>query len=588
MRQCVAASRVPVLAVLLTLLAGCDRVFGLDEVKLEETNFYTCNCDCSRRVIAPLGGSVYTSPGGVFISDVLLHATGAIVDGPVAAPFNGQTVPWWQVSFDSGPSGWIVESSLKNAPETRVTKASNVCLPAPYNPYLGGGGAPSFDDLQALCSGVVADEAQAAIDAQLAPLGKFFCECGARSAVVSDQFDASCTQACPDGKEVCLVAGFDPPDPTPALFENEVLQPVSVCTVSGDVQISAGGRTPKRQPQARGELQVRGRPCAPGAACALGMSYQLTSDDIEFDSGSIFASDPKFVDIGLSGATEPDAINMGSLLGFYLGEVRANTAFSSLRARRSTQLKGFYVAGRNTEGLALAMNWPSRVCRVSGQLVGQAVGDGDEGTLDAQVDVALDGLIVNQPPVPNAGLDRTVECTSPSGASVTLDASGSTDADGNLSFYEWRRGAQQLAAPSASPLLTVQQALGEQTYNLLVADRGLSADRDAVVVRVADTTAPQIACNAPATVTPSDVPGKGFPGPSWTATATDACTGVASLTASGVTCTGPGQCKAVPSGATLTLYQTGGVGNVIRWTVQARDAGGNTRQQTCEVRVVKK
>lgn len=478
----------------------------------------------------------------------------------------------------------------------RVTKTPNVCLPPQYNPYLGGSGAPTFTELQALCEADVSDEAQVAISELLAPSGKFLCECGAESAIVETNHDASCTQPCTDGKEVCLVAGFDPPDPTPARLVDELLQPVSACTVgdaaspplAGDVRITAGDRTPKTQPKARGAVQVRGRPCAPGAGCLVAMSYQLTSDDVEFDSGSIFADDPKFVDISLSGATEPDAIAMGPLLGFHLGGVQANTAFSTLRARRSSSADAFYVAGRNTEGVALAMNWPAKVCRIAGQLVGQAVGDGEEGTLDAQVEVALDGRIVNQPPVPSAGPDQVVECTSPTGASVTLDASASTNADGNLSFFEWRRGTQQLAPPSASPVLTVQQPVGAQTYGVLVADGAFSADRDTVSVQVADTTAPQILCNAPAALTPSDVPGKGSEGLALTATATDACTGVAALTVTSVACDRPEQCRAVASGATVTIHNSGGIGNTIRWTVQAQDAQGNTREQHCQVLVVRK
>ena len=517
MRNPAAVSRGSVLAVSLSLLVGCNQVFDLDETELAQTNYYTCDCSCSQRVSAPVGGSVFTSAGGVFVDTVLINAQGSILDGPVLAMFGGQLVPWWQVSFVGGPTGWIVESSLKVANETLVTKRPNVCLPPAFNPYLGGSGTPTLDDLNALCVADVADEAQVAIAELLAPRGKFLCECGANSIIVETQYDTSCGQPCPDGKPVCLVAGFDPPDPIPALLVDELLQPVSSCTVgdaagpgvAGDVQLTVGGHTPKRQPKTRGAVQVRGTPCAPGAGCSVAMSYQLTSDDVEFDSGSIFADDPKFVDIALSGATEPDAIAMGPFLGFHLGGVQANTAFSSIRARRSGEADAFAVAGRNTEGVALAMNWPAKVCRIAGQLVGQAVGDGDEGELDAQLDVALDGLIVNQPPVPRAGPDQVVECTSPTGASVTLDASGSTDADGNLSFYEWRQGTQQLAPPSASPVLTVQQAVGAQTYSVLVADREFSADRDSVAVQVADTTAPQIACNAPATLTPSDVPGSG-------------------------------------------------------------------------------
>lgn len=601
MRKHAAAPRVSVLASLAlgSFLAGCNEVFDIEQTDLAKTNFYTCDCDCSRRVIAPSGASVFTSPGGLLLDSANIGAQGAVLDGPVQANFNGQPTPWWKVSFDGGPEGWTIEGALTVANETLVTKAPNVCLPPAFNPYLGGSGAPNFSDLQALCVADVADASQAAVSVLLAPSGKFLCECEAKTAVVDLNFDSSCSVACTGGAAVCLVAGFDPPDPIPALLVDELLQPVSLCVVGdaagpnviGDVQISANGHAPKTQPKARGQVQIRGRACAASGGCLVAMSYQLTSDDVEFDSGTIFADDPKFVDIALSGATEPDTINMGPFLGFHLGEVSAETAFSSIRGRRSGESDAFFMAGRNTEGLALAMNWPSKVCRISGQLVGQAVGDGEEGSFDAQVDVALDGVIVNQPPITRAGVDQVVECTSPSGATVTLDASASTDADGNLSFYEWRQGSQtgsQLAPPSANPVVSVLQTLGQQTYHVLVADGAFAADRDAVVVSVSDTTAPQIACNAPATITPSDAPGKRNVGLSFTATATDACTGVSSLAITSLSCTKPELCRVRFSGATLTISESGGIGNVIGWTVVAGDADGNTSERTCELRVERK
>jgi len=585
--------------VVVSILAGCNQIFDLEETELAKTNFYTCSCDCSRRVVAPTGGSLFTSPGGLFLDTVLIGAEGAIVDGPEDGDVNGQLVPFWQVSFNGLPVGWIVEAALTVANETLVTKSPNVCLPAKFNPYLGGTDTPLFTDLQGLCRAEVADAAQVAIDDLLTPLGKFFCQCDAKTVdLTTTKYDKSCTKACSGSDQVCLVAGFDPPVPTPARLVDEILQPVSECAVGdaagtgviGEVQITAGGHAPKTQPNARGAMQIRGRPCAAGAGCLVAISYQLTSDDVEFDSGSIFADDPKFVDIGLVGATEPDAINMGPFLGFHLGEVSADSAFSSIRGRRSGESDAFALSGSNTEGLALAVNWPSKVCRIAGELVGQAVGDGDEGTLDAQVNVALDGIIVNQPPIPRAGDDQTVECTGPSGATVTLDASASTDADGNISFYEWRRGSQtgtQLAAPSASPSVTVTQALGQQTYHVLVADSAFAADRDLVDVSVSDTIAPSIDCNAPATITPSDAPGKGSLGLSFTATASDACTGVSSLAITGVTCTRPTSCHAQFSGATLTITESGGVGNLISWTLQARDGDGNPSEKTCVLRVVR-
>jgi hypothetical protein len=326
------------------------------------------------------------------------------------------------------------------------------------------------------------------------------------------------------------------------------------------------------------------------------MSYRLTGDDIEFDSGTVFHSDPKFVDLGLSGATEPDAINLGELLpDFYLGEVPAGTAFSSGQITRPiifAQLGITYaVHGRNAEGLALAMNWTTKACRVGGQLVGAAVGDDDEGTLEAQVDVALEGVIVNQPPWPNTGPDQTVECTSPAGANVTLDASGSTDADNNISFYVWRRGSatgSQVTAPSSTPVAQTSQALGEETYSLQVVDSRFAADDDSVKVSVVDTTAPTISCNAPATITPSDVPEKPKEGISFRATATDVCSGVSRVAVTGYACTKPRSCKVTFAGDTMTILDSGGIGDTISWTVSVQDGTGNAGQKTCQLDVIKK
>jgi hypothetical protein len=321
------------------------------------------------------------------------------------------------------------------------------------------------------------------------------------------------------------------------------------------------------------------------------MSYRLTGDDITFDSGTIFASDPKFVDLSLSGATEPDAINLGQLLpDFYLGEVPAGTAFSSGHVKRKSST--YIVDGRNTEGLALAMNWTNKACAIGGQLISQVEGDGDEGTLDAQVDVALDGVIVNQPPWPNTGPDQTVECTSPAGAGVTLDASGSTDADNNISFYVWRRGSATgslLTAPSSNPVAQTSQALGEETYDLQVVDSRFAADNTSLTVSVVDTTAPTISCNAPATITPSDVPENPKRGTlSYKATATDVCSGVSQVKITGFMCTKPASCKVTFAGDTITILDSGGIGDTISWTVSAQDGTGKAGQKTCQVNVIKK
>ena len=597
---------VVLLAALTTFLMGCDKIIGLERHAFP--NFYTCDLSCSRRVTADEGATVFTLPGqGSVLDTVPKGSVGTILDGPVDRDFNGTPATWWQVQFDGRPPlqtgrGWVRQELLTVANETLVSKEAKVCLPPQFNPYLGGSADPTFSDLQALCAGDAAVAAQAFVNEKL-PLGRFLCQGPPGTAILNEHDDASCRVPCPDGSDVCLVAGSDPPDPTPDLLSAALFQPISVCEVTGRetdlVEISVNGHEPKTQPTAQGVLEIRGRPCPrlPGEECRVGMSYRLTGDDMEFDSGSVFASDPKFVDLSLTGATEPDAINLGELLpNFYLGEVPAGTAFSSAKVRRPiifTQLGITYVVdGRNTKGLALAMNWTTKACRVGGQLVGAAVGDGDEGTLDAQVDVALDGVIVNQPPWPNVGPDQTVECTSPAGADVILDASGSTDADNNISFYVWRRGSATgslLTAPTSNPVAPTSQALGEETYYLQVVDSRFAADDDAVKVNVVDTTAPTLSCNAPATITPSDVPENPKRGTlSYKATATDVCSGVSQVKITGFTCTKPASCKVTFAGDTITILDSGGIGDTISWTVSAQDGTGKAGQKTCQVNVIKK
>jgi hypothetical protein len=47
-------------------------------------------------------------------------------------------------------------------------------------------------------------------------------------------------------------------------------------------------------------------------------------------------------------------------------------------------------------------------------------------------------------------------------------------------------------------------------------------------------------------------------------------------------------CEIDVTGDTLTVLDSGGIGDHIAWTVLATDASGNARQLECEVEVVKK
>ena len=97
---------------------------------------------------------------------------------------------------------------------------------------------------------------------------------------------------------------------------------------------------------------------------------------------------------------------------------------------------------------------------------------------------------LNTPPVADAGPDQIVECTSPAGASVTLDGSASFDPDGDTLTFTWTDELNNVIATGPTP--TVSVALGTHTFTLTVDDGRGGTDSDTVVITVQDTTPPVI------------------------------------------------------------------------------------------------
>ncbi|OGF22766.1 MAG: hypothetical protein A2V63_06300 [Candidatus Eisenbacteria bacterium RBG_19FT_COMBO_70_11] len=108
-------------------------------------------------------------------------------------------------------------------------------------------------------------------------------------------------------------------------------------------------------------------------------------------------------------------------------------------------------------------------------------------------------VTVDRPPVAHAGLDQlNVECTSHSGAAVSLDGTTSSDPDGDVLTYTWSApGVTFNNAHSATPI--GQFPKGVTSVTLVVSD-GFMTDQDQVTVRVVDTTPPVIACPIDITV----------------------------------------------------------------------------------------
>ncbi|MEW6490816.1 MAG: PKD domain-containing protein, partial [Thermodesulfobacteriota bacterium] len=103
---------------------------------------------------------------------------------------------------------------------------------------------------------------------------------------------------------------------------------------------------------------------------------------------------------------------------------------------------------------------------------------------------------VNQPPVANAGADRTV----PEGSPVTLDGTGSWDPDGALAGYSWvqRSGAPVALTGADTPqpsflAPTVDSGGASLEFELTVEDSGGLQATDRVVVNISNVNQPPLA-----------------------------------------------------------------------------------------------
>jgi sugar lactone lactonase YvrE len=141
-------------------------------------------------------------------------------------------------------------------------------------------------------------------------------------------------------------------------------------------------------------------------------------------------------------------------------------------------------------------------------------GDGGPATaarLWSPVGIALDGAghlyiadsfsnrvrkvaLGSRPPVAYAGADQTVEATGPD-TTVSLEASASSDPDGDPLAFTWRNSGGTVVGTTA--VISVKLPIGSHTFSLTVDDgRGLTAT-DAVVIVIRDTTAPVLASYSP-------------------------------------------------------------------------------------------
>lgn len=118
-------------------------------------------------------------------------------------------------------------------------------------------------------------------------------------------------------------------------------------------------------------------------------------------------------------------------------------------------------------------------------------------------DLIIPGQETNNPPIANAGQDLIVETASSSGASVTLDGTGSIDPDNNLLIFTWTGPFGMVTG--ATP--TVNLPIGTHILILTVIDSFATTGTDTVEITVRDTTPPAILPPADITILSTEAGG---------------------------------------------------------------------------------
>jgi hypothetical protein len=134
----------------------------------------------------------------------------------------------------------------------------------------------------------------------------------------------------------------------------------------------------------------------------------------------------------------------------------------------------------------------------------------------------------NQPPVAVAGASQVLECTGTE-TIVTLNASGSTDPEGDPLRYEWY---YQNGLLSTNAVVSLGFALGTYQIQLRVTDPGNASAQDSTSVTVVDTTAPTLVCPAPLSLAANAQSQAVVPDLSASLAASDNCTPANKLTKS--------------------------------------------------------
>lgn len=206
------------------------------------------------------------------------------------------------------------------------------------------------------------------------------------------------------------------------------------------------------------------------------------------------------------------------------------------------------------------------------RLVDLTVDDGLETDMcDATVQVVDTTSPSITPPA-----DVTEECAAPEGTPVALGTAFASDScDPN---------------PAISNDAPTLFGVGDTTVTWTAIDDDSNTSSADQLVTIVDTTAPEVFCNAPSTITPPDAPIM------FTATAADQCEGPLTaeitdydcfkFTPNGRRVAKTNSCVVSIENDQINILDSGGVADMITWTVEATDSAGNATTIECSLEVV--
>jgi hypothetical protein len=537
-------------------LTGCDRLLNLPDIQVTPTspppnvdNGYTCVCTCS--------GKGMTAPTTMVLS---------VCNPPGFDPNTGGTMPSPAMLMSDCQSDRVVVQVQKMMGQCYLRTPTCTCQTA--DPV------DTFYDVS--CSGSCGPVPLDATCSNWNPKGTKTATC----------FDT----ACPSPGPVCVREKTDPATPTPSALVAAMMGRTTACAIdetTSTMSVTADGATEISPVQ--GEVDFAPAPsasCSSGQSC-MSLTYRIDAKNPLSWSGLLGLESVTLSDIKTVGATT--AFGLDSSTG--AGLVASGTMQGSGRLREeqsnpiSTDTSGQAGAGANHDAINVTFDGANFT------LQGNILGSLQDQSNSSGVQVNIGGGVLNSPPNANLGSDRNVECTSTAGASVTLDASASSDAENNIVAYEWFLGTRYGSdlGGGADAKLTLQQGLGAQTYFVKTIDAKGQADEASATITVVDSTPPTIACNNPATMTPSSVPR------SFTASASDTCSATSTAVVTGYTCfkrlangkttVKVDSCRVKIGGGTITIIDSGGVDDIIQWTVSGQDTHGNSGTATCTINV---